>query len=166
MDPRIDPPDAAGERETLTAFLDVQRQTMEWKIAGLTRDQLVLRHVPSKTTLLGMVKHLIDVERWWFTDVFAGEPVVEYFWEQDGVRDSEFDILESDDVSAIVQLYRDECERSRAIVAAAASLDAIAHRVDKDHNLRWILVHMIEETARHAGHADILRELTDGAVGE
>lgn len=166
MDPRADPAPAADEHETLTAFLDLQRQTIEWKCAGLTREQLVQRHVPSKTTLLGMVKHLIDVERWWFEAVFLGKPDIPYFWEKDGVTDSEFDIVESDDPGQLLQMYRDQCETSRIIVRVADSLDDVAKNPEKDQNLRWILVHMIEETARHAGHADILRELTDGAIGE
>jgi uncharacterized damage-inducible protein DinB len=166
MDQRTEPDHAGGETETLSAFLDFQRQTMELKVEGLTRDQLIARHVDSKTTLLGLIKHLIDVERWWFTAVFAGKLDVPYFWERNGEFDSEFDIDDSDEVQAILSLYRDECERSRVVVASAASLDEVARKPDRDHTLRWILVHMIEETARHVGHADILRELTDGAVGE
>ena len=166
MDQRTEPIHAGGEVETLSAFLDYQRETMAMKVEGLTRDQLIARHVDSKTTLLGLIKHLIDVERWWFTAVFAGKPDVPYFWERNGEFDSEFNIDDSDEIQAILSLYRDECERSRVVVAAAASLDEVARHPDKDQNLRWILVHMIEETARHAGHADILRELTDGVVGE
>ena len=165
MDPRVRPGHALGERETLTAFLDSQRETMLLKVEGLTREQLVTRHVGSKTTLLGLIKHLIDVERWWFSDVFAGMTDLEYSWEANGVFDSEFDIDEADDVSLLLALYRAECTRSRSVTAAATSLDQVATRPDRDHSLRWILVHMIEETARHAGHADILRELTDGSVG-
>jgi len=166
MDPRTEPGHADPERETLNAFLDFQRQTVEVKCSGLSREQLVQRHVPSKTTLLGMVKHLIDVERWWFQAVFAGEPVESAFWEREGVFDSEFDMDDTDDPAQLLQMYRDECAISRRIVAAAPSLDEIAKLADKDHSLRWIMVHMIEETARHAGHADILRELTDGSTGE
>lgn len=166
MDPRVEPAHAASERETLNGFLDYQRETMVMKVSGLSREQVIVRHVESKTTLLGMIKHLVDVERWWFRDVFSGEQGLQYFWEQDGVFDSEFDIDDSDDIASLVELYRRECAKSCAIVAAATSLDDVAQRPDRDHTLRWILVHMIEETARHAGHADILRELTDGSTGE
>lgn len=165
-DTRTNPDTTADERTTLTAFLDLQRQTVEWKCQGLTRDQLVQRHVPSKTTLLGMVKHLIDVERWWFQAVFAGEPDRPIFWERGGVTDSEFDIDETDDPEQLLQMYRDQCDISRLVAAAAHSLDDVAKNPKKPFSLRWILVHMIEETARHAGHADIMRELTDGEVGE
>jgi len=166
VDERSEPPLSGDEALLLEAFLDLQRATMEFKLEGLDRKQLVQRHVPSKTTLLGMIKHLVDVERWWFTAVFAGQPDTPYFWEMNGVFDSEFDISDDDDPATILQLYRDECARSRAICAAAESLDQIAAHRDQQQSLRWILIHMIEETARHAGHADILRELTDGAVGE
>lgn len=163
---RKDPPWDADERTTLGAFLDLQRATLLWKTEGLTFEQLTHRHVSSKTTLLGLVKHLTDVERWWFSSVFDGQTDAPYYWEKNGVFDSEFDIDPTDNIDAIVQLYNDECERSRVIVARADSLEDIAAHPDKPHNLRWILNHMIEETARHVGHADILRELTDGAIGE
>jgi len=165
-DTRTDPPAAADERETLTAFLDLQRQTIEWKCLDLTREQLVQRHVASKTTLLGIVKHLIDVERWWFQAVFAGEPDRPIFWEKNGVIDSEFDIDDNDNPQQLLQMYRHQCEMSNTIVAATPSLDEMARNPERARSLRWILVHMVEETARHAGHADLLRELTDGATGE
>lgn len=164
-DPRTDPPGRADERETLLAFLDLQRQTIDWKCTDLSRRQLVERHVTSKTTLLGMVKHLIDVERWWFQAVFLGEPDRPYFWEQNGVHDSEFDIDDSDDPDQLLQMYRDQWATSNRI-ATAASLGDVSQHPEREVSMRWILVHMIEETARHAGHADILRELTDGSTGE
>ena len=166
MDNRVEPAPHSDERTILCEFLDFQRATFEWKIVGLERDQLVEHHVPSKTTLLGILKHLIDVEHWWFTVVFDGQPDTSYFWERDGVFDSEFDISPDDDFDEILMMYRRECAQSRAIVEAAPSLDDIAAHPDKEQSLRWIMVHMIEETARHVGHADIFRELADGETGE
>jgi uncharacterized damage-inducible protein DinB len=162
---RVEPPHAGNEKDTLNAFLNFQRETMLWKAEGLSQADLGQHHVPSKLTLLGILKHLTDVEHWWFSVVFDGQPDTAYYWEKDGVFDSEFDLSDDDDLNAIVTLYKQECDRSRAIVAAA-SLDSLAASPNHDHSLRWILTHMIEETARHVGQADILRELTDGAIGE
>lgn len=153
------------ERQVLTMFLDSQRESIERKLDGLARQQAVERHVSSKTTLLGLVKHLTDVEHWWFRSVFDGETGLAYSWEDGGIPDSEFDIDASDEVEPLLLRYQQACRQSREITARSLLSDGCAHP-DKDHNLRWILTHMIEETARHAGHADILRELTDDQVGE
>lgn len=153
------------ERQVLTMFLDSQRESIERKLDGLSRQQAVERHVSSKTTLLGLVKHLIDVEHWWFRSVFDGETGLAYSWEHGGVPDSEFDIDASDEVEPLLLRYRQACRQSREITARSLLSDGCVHP-DKNHNLRWILTHMIEETARHAGHADILRELTDEQVDE
>jgi len=166
LDERLEPPHRADERSTLNAFLDYQRQTVVGKVEGLDREQLTRRLVPSKTTALGIVKHLTDVERWWFQVVFAGAPDEPYYWERDGVFDSEFDIDDGDDPHVIVAKYRAECDRSRLVVGGAASLDDVSRRADRLRSLRWILVHLVEETARHAGHLDLIRELIDGEVGE
>lgn len=159
-----DPPVAADEKTTLSAFLDWYRDALLRKVEGLDKAAATRRLVPSATTLLGMIKHLAYVERGWFQSTFLGEPVVRLRSESD--PDAEFRIESNETVADVTNLYRKETERSRQIVAKAR-LDDHARRADrKDYTLRWIMVHMIEETARHVGHADILRELTDGATGE
>ncbi len=160
---RVRPTADAGERELLTGFLDWYRETLLWKLESLSDDQLRRRLVPSQTTLLGLVKHLAYVERSWFRMGFNGEDLPAPWTETD--PDPDFRIEPGETAASIVAFYRDEIARSRAIVAAS-SLDDVARRPGKRYTLRWILLHMIEETARHAGHADILRELTDGATGE
>lgn len=164
---RTPPPYAAGEKEMATAFLDWQRATLLCKLQGLTDEELRRPHVPSGLTLLGLVKHLAVVETTWFRLRFAGEEVInipvpidwEAFWR-----------IEPDESTAgILTLYAGEVERSREITAAA-SLDDEARNADPNRHpgltLRWILLHMIEETARHNGHADLMREAIDGQTGE
>jgi uncharacterized damage-inducible protein DinB len=151
----------------LSAFLDRYRETMLWKLEGLSTEQAARRLVPSATTLLGVVKHLAYVERWWFQMNFAGDSVGFPWPEDEPDQDIDFRVTATDTIESIRALYQQEIARSREIVAGAALED-----LGKDlgnvqpRSLRWIMVHMIEETARHAGHADILRELTDGAIGQ
>lgn len=160
---RPDPPFSAPEREMLAAFLDYHRATLLWKVDGLDDAQLRRPMTPSGLTLLGMVKHLAHVERWWFRAVFAGEGVEVPWSEAD--PDADWRVEPGESTAAILELYRAETERSRAI-AAAADLDAIARHPERAPSLRWVLIHMIEETARHNGHADLMRERLDGATGE
>ena len=134
------------------------------KVEGLDREAATRRLVPSMTTLLGIVKHLAYVERGWFQNTFLGLDLFRPARNADD--DAEFVIEDGDTVEGILAFYQQEVARSREIVAAA-ELDDHARREDRrDFTLRWIMVHMIEETARHVGHADILREQTDGAAGE
>jgi len=152
-DNRPEPPSTGGEREMLAGFLDFQRATLLWKLEGLDDEQLRRAMVPSGTSLLGLVKHLAYVERSWFQGVWDGQEVS----------------LPYETTEDVLALYDGECDRSRAIVAAASSLDDIAEHPRRQGwkmSRRWILIHMIEETARHVGHADILREQLDGATGE
>ena len=149
----------------LSAFLDRYRETMLWKLDGLTTEQASARLVPSATTLLGAVKHLAYVERGWFQMNFAGDPPNFPWPEDEPDEDIDFRISATDTIESISALYQQEIARSREIVAGA-SLDDLSKKKDRQRSLRWIIVHMIEETARHAGHADILRELTDGAIGQ
>ena len=150
----------------LSAFLDRYRETILWKLDGLTREQASARLVPSATTLLGIVKHLAYVERGWFQINFAGEPP-NYPWPEDEPdEDIDFRVTTSDTIETISALYRQEIARSREIVAGASLEELSKNQERGPRSLRWIMVHMIEETARHAGHADILRELTDGAIGQ
>jgi hypothetical protein len=152
------------ERAMLTAFLDFQRDTLIWKLSSLTEEQIRKPWTPSGTSLLGLVKHLGYVERSWFQRRFQGLEV-HVAWHA-GPPDSDFRIEPDETPKAILDFYLGEVEQSRRITAEAPSLDAMAQRQDRVVSLRWILIHMIEETARHVGHADILRELTDGRTGE
>jgi hypothetical protein len=150
----------------LSAFLDRYRETMLWKLDGLSTEQASARLVPSVTTLLGLVKHLAYVERSWFQMYFAGGPV-NFPWAKDEPdEDIDFRIAPTDTIESISALYQQEIARSREIVAGASLEDLGKNQERGPRSLRWIMVHMIEETARHAGHADILRELTDGAIGQ
>ena len=163
-------PKEAGETEMLTAFLDYYRAVMLDKVGGLTKQQLGTRLKPSTMTLAGMIYHLTVVEASWFSDIFAGEGIGEPWesvdWDDD--RDWEWHIAPSMDPAVVFDAYRDACDRSREIVASAQSLDqlSVKDRDGEKWSLRWILVHMIEETARHAGHADLIRESIDGEVGD
>lgn len=170
---RTDPPVQAGEREALSAYLDYHRATLLWKIEGLTKEQLGTPAVPSsRLTLAGLVKHLALVEDSWFQQVFLGHQLPEPWhsapWDDD--RDWEFHTAREDDPAYVVGLYEEAVARSRAVVAEAASLDVLSVKHDRGEgrpfSLRWILLHMIEETARHNGHADLLREAIDGTTGE
>jgi uncharacterized damage-inducible protein DinB len=164
---RRDPPETAPEKETIDAFLDYQRASVFVKVRGLDRDAATRRLVPSMTTVLGVVKHLAYVEAWWFQDIFAGR-TVEYPWTDDD-PDADFRIEESDTLESVMSLYESMTEESRRI-AAGATLDDVSRRTHPRRgttfSLRWIILHMIEETARHLGHMDILRELTDGETGD
>jgi uncharacterized damage-inducible protein DinB len=165
-DNRPEPPLLGDETETLAGFLDYHRATLLWKLEGLDDEQLRRAMVPSGTSLLGLVKHLAYVERSWFQGVWAGQEV-SFPWTKED-PDADWRIEPDETTGDVLALYDGECDRSREIVAAASSLDeAVVHpRWKEEVSRRWILVHMIEETARHVGHADILREQLDGAVGE
>ena len=169
---RSEPGGVADERESLTTWLDYHRATLLWKLEGLDDEQLRQPMVPSGLTLLGLVKHLTAVEHSWFVVAFAGTGEPGLFESEDD-RDLDFHVQEDETTEAIVHGYLRACERSREVVAAAPSLDETFRFVDpgwprdgRPGDLRWILVHMIEETARHNGHADIIRELIDGATGD
>lgn len=149
------------EKKVLSATLDAQRNAMRALCYGLSDDQLRQRLLPSVTTILGMVKHLAYVERWWFQDVFEGRPC-EYPYKE-GDWDADFRIESGESTTEILDLYRTECNVARQIVASHALTDvSVNHTQRPPCTLRWTILHMIEETARHAGHADILREQLDG----
>jgi hypothetical protein len=161
---RPEPSQIGTEREILTGLLDFLRGTVVNKVAGLTDEQAFGRPVPaSALTPAGVVKHLTGVERFWFTIDFANQDVP-WPWTSEN-RHGNFPIAPEDTLAGIVAGYLAECERSRTIVAAA-DLDEHAHAPDLDFTLRYALAHMIEETGRHAGHLDLLRESIDGAAGE
>jgi len=149
----------------LTSFLDWYRIVMIRKIEGLDAEGLRRSPVASGTSLGGLVKHLAYVERHWFGSTYGGLQL-EYPW-TDEDPDADFRLDESETVESLTAFYQDECTRSREIVAANPDLDHVVPATrERMVSLRWILVHMIEETARHAGHADIIREMVDGEVGD
>lgn len=162
-DERPNPRPDADERELLETFLDFHRATVLHKIDGASDDDLRASPVPSGTSMLGLVKHLAYVERWWFQAVVAGEDP-DFPWTDDD-PDADLRVEPGETADDIVALYRGEIARSREI-SAGRPLDAVAVGSDEPFTLRWVLVHMIEETARHNGHLDIVRELADGVVGE
>ncbi|MER7518441.1 DinB family protein [Streptomyces sp. NPDC126499] len=165
-DLRTPPPRTADERATLTAMLQFQRDTLESKCAGLTPEQLRTRAVPpSGLSLLGLVRHAAEVERGWFRNVINGEDSRSP-WTPPGSTDwADFDVDDADPDEAFA-VWHEECARSRAIVAAAPSLDITGSLDEETYSLRYVLAHMIEEYARHNGHADLLRERIDGSTGE
>jgi uncharacterized damage-inducible protein DinB len=162
---RLDPAYTLGERAMLEAWLDFHRETLRWKLDGLDAEQIKQRSVPPSTmSLLGLVRHMADVERNWFRRVLAGEDAPGLFW-NDEYPDGDFDLV--DDAVAVddVSTWQSEIDASRAL-AANRSLDDAGMRRGQLCSLRWIYVHMIEEYARHNGHADLLRERIDGATGD
>jgi uncharacterized damage-inducible protein DinB len=166
---RVDPPPAADERATLRAFLDYHRQTLLWRCEGLADEELRRRAIPpSSMSLLGLVRHLADVERSWFRRRLAGEDAPPIFYRRPDNLDGDFDDVDDAGVEEAFAGWREEVEAARRIEAAFASLDDTVHQADDDVDLslRWVLVHLIEEYARHNGHADLLREQIDGATGE
>jgi uncharacterized damage-inducible protein DinB len=155
-----------GERASLTAFLDYQRDTLAMKCSGLNAEQLKRKSVPpSGLSLLGLIRHTAEVERSWFRNVLNGEKTTARW---PGTRPGEFAEFEvgSADVDEAFAIWRDECGRSRALVEAAESLEVTGKIGDQEFSLRYILTHMIEEYARHNGQADLLRECIDGVTGE
>jgi hypothetical protein len=165
-DARTDPPLVAGERETLIAFLDWHRETFALKCAGVPSERLSDKGVPpSGLSLHGILRHLTGVERWWFRIQFAGEDLPLLYYSDDD-PDQDFDSLDGD-VTEALAAWREECRRSREIVARTRSLDETGtrQRTGEPFSLRWTLVSMIAEYARHNGHADLLRERIDGAAG-
>ncbi len=162
---RTEAPFLADERATLTGFLDFQRATLAVKCEGLTGDQLRERAVPPSTlSLLGLVRHMAEVERNWFRPVLAGEPMSLIF-APDMDWDAAFRDVDTADVKEAFGAWQAECDHARELVAAAPSLDVQGFRRSGYVSLRWVLTHMIEEYARHNGHADFLRERIDGTTG-
>ncbi len=159
-------PFEADERTTLTGFLDFQRATLAVKCERLTDDQLRQQAVPpSRLSLLGLVRHMAEVERNWFRPVLSGEPMALYFG-SDMDWEASFREVPTADVAEAFRIWRAECDHSRALAAAAPSLDVRGFRHSGYVSLRWVITHLIEEYARHNGHADLLRERLDGSTGE
>jgi len=159
---------AADEARTLREFLDYQRIVMIRKVSGLSDQDARKTLTPSGLSVLGLIKHLVDVERWWFRITFAGEEGVTLF-SSEADPDADFRIEDDETIAGIVAAYRAEIDTANAI-SSAAPLEQLAvlpnRRLGSHVSLRWIMAHMIEETARHAGHADLMRESLDGATGD
>jgi hypothetical protein len=164
---RTDPPYVADERTMLESWLDFHRATLLWKCEGLAGEQLAQRSVePSTLSLLGLVRHMTEVERSWFRQRIAGEQVEDVYY-RDDAPDADFDELDPARADAAITAFRTEIELCRAAMAGL-DLDHVVPypRRNTDLSLRWVYVHMIEEYARHNGHADLLRERIDGVIGD
>lgn len=157
------PERTADERTTLISFLDYHRAMILWKLDGLDEDQARRSMVDSGTSLLGIVRHLAWVERWWFVDYIGGTDL-DYPWTDDD-PDADWRIEDGESIASISQLYVDAVDEANAVIAAVPDLDITGSKLEVPRSLRWVLVHMIEEVARHLGHADILREQIDGTTG-
>jgi hypothetical protein len=156
-------PAPASEREGLSDFLDRQRDILVRKIEGVTDQDARTAPTVSSLSLLGILKHCALWERRWFQVIFAGRSFPGDWPEVRSPLREDFSVSEDDTVQHWLGFYREQAEESRRVVAAA-DLDAPC-AMEPDRNLRWVLLHHIEEVARHAGHADIIRETIDGSTG-
>lgn len=171
---RLEPPVAAGETDTLLGFLDYQRATLAWKTGGLDAAGLDARLASTTLTLGGLLKHLAWVEQYWFGVRLHGDEPLAVWAAVDWAAepDWEFTSAAADSPEALRALWVSAVEHSRertAVALADGGMDRLAVRPWPDGSspsLRWIVCHMIEEYARHNGHADLLRESVDGLVGE
>ena len=151
----------SGERQTLETFLELYRDILKRKLTGLSDQQIRQRHVPSATTL-GLAKHLAAVEREWFQVVLARRSAEEL---DAPLPDDSWTLASDDTAEKLLAGYGRACAASRQVAAGFLLDDSVPHPRMGQVSLRWIYVHMIEESARHVGHADILREQIDGATG-
>lgn len=161
------PPNIADERETLRGFLDHHRATLAVKCEGLSDEELRRQSVPPSTlSLLGLVRHMAEVERAWFRRVVDGEDIP-LVWSDSMDFQVAYDATGATRAEAFAA-WQAEVEHSRRIEAAAPDLDVVVHnsRGQEDLSLRTIMLHVILEYGRHNGHADLLREAVDGTVGE
>ncbi|MEV5509502.1 DinB family protein [Streptomyces orinoci] len=163
---RIGPPLTAGERETLRTFLDFHRATLAMKCEGLSEEQLRRKaSPPSQLSLLGLVRHMAEVERAWFRRVINAEEVP-WLWSEVGDYQEAFN-ADASTMEEVFTAWETEIEHSRRIEAAAESLEVRGYqpRWEKEVSLRLVMLHLIHEYARHNGHADFLREAIDGVTG-
>jgi uncharacterized damage-inducible protein DinB len=168
---RVDPPRSADELTTLLGYLDYHRDTLRLKAAGLNEVQLDIGLAPSTMTLGGMLKHLAFVEHWWFHCVFEGHEYAEPWASVDWRSDADWDwhSAAEDSHEQLIALLDAAIAESDRVVHAATDCGQLSVRTGRGgepFSLRWILCHMIEEYARHNGHADLIREWIDGSVGE
>jgi hypothetical protein len=174
---RIDPPLAASEVDTLRAYLDYHRDTLLMKTDGLTQEQLSQTHPPSALSLGGLLKHAALNDDWWFARVFGGRET-EPDWVPAGAFDADDDwelhSAEDDSPEELRRIFDSAradadaaIERGLATGGLETPSVVTSRREEGQHfSLRWVILHMIEEYARHNGHADLLREAVDGQVGE
>nr|WSX48993.1 DinB family protein [Streptomyces sp. NBC_00974] len=164
---RFTGPATGDERQMLAGMLEAQRGTLRLKCAGV-EPELAERSVPPSTlSLLGLVRHLADVERRWFRQVLAGQEAPALF-SSEADPDGDFDgaVSAPEVVAQAWEAWRREVEFARSFTARAPGLEVSGKDAWRGEvSLRWVLVHMIEEYARHNGHADLLRERIDGAIG-
>ena len=162
---RTEPQYLLDERAMLEAWLEFHRTTLLLKCEGLDDAGRKARPVTtSNLSLHGLIRHMAEVERNWFSRVLVRDPSCPPIWFDPAVPDSELVPLDDADWAVDVDTWQSECERSRK-AAADHGLDDTGLRRGEEVSLRWIYTHMIEEYARHNGHADLIRELIDGAVG-
>lgn len=165
---RTEPALTLGEREAFEGMLDYQRHTLLHKCAGLTASQLKERAVPpSRLALLGLVRHMTEVERWWLR-IHAANTDLPFPYDPEGIG-LDFEELDDADAAGNIEAYRQEIELARAALAGKQLDDVVPSHGDhpeRVRNIRWLYLHMIEEYARHNGHADLLRERIDGSVGD
>ena len=155
---------ATDERESLEAWLEFHRATLLMKCAGLTPAQLVLRSCPpSGLSLLGLVRHMTEVEPWFHA--FDGEPEIDGYGSE-VMPDAAFESLDPATADADLAAYHASVDRARAAVAARDLDELVSDPQHEPRSLRWVFHHMIEEYARHNGHADLLREAIDGTTGD
>ncbi len=165
--PRTEPPTVAGERIALETWLDYHRETLLFKCQGLSGDQLARRAVaPSSLSLLGLVRHMAEVERSWFRRRFAGQAEATELYCTDEIPDGDFDLAGASGAEADLATFRQECELARQAAEGRSLGETFTGRRGEKIDLRWVYIHMIEEYARHNGHADILREQIDGVTGD
>jgi len=163
---RVDPPYVAEEREMYQGWLGFHRGTLLWKCSGLTDDQLKTASVtPSKLTLLGLLRHMAQVERWWFRTTAVGLALPDLYWTDDN-PDGDFDSVADAVVEDDLATFKAECLAADLAVRELSLDETFVTSKGNRISLRWVYVHMIEEYARHNGHADILRERIDGATGD
>jgi uncharacterized damage-inducible protein DinB len=163
--PRTDVPRTGGERETLRAYLDFHRETLALKCAGLSDDDLRRRTTVSALSLLGLVRHMAEVERSWFRRVVDGQDVP-LVWSAEGDFQAAYDAAGASATEAFAA-WEAEVDHARRIERAAGSLEVtgVDRTSGEQYSLRRVLLHLIQEYARHNGHADLIREGIDGAVG-
>ncbi|MDX8033645.1 DinB family protein [Lentzea sp. BCCO 10_0856] len=162
---RTAPPLVADERATYTALLDYLRATIELKVEGLPDDDAARAVLPSKlTTAAGVVKHVRWVEHHWFEVVLAGRPSRAPYTMED--PDADWRVEEGETLAGFLEDYRRQCSVSREVLAGVELDGEVPFRGDRTVSARWVLAHVIEETARHAGQLDVVRELLDGSTGD
>lgn len=169
--PPTEPREAPNEREGLEEFLDYYREVLRGKVAGLDSADLNRSIGASSLTLGGIIKHLSLVEGQWFVEDILGQQLAEPWstidWTSD--RDWDFESAADDTPDYLLELHAKACDQSRQILDGIDDLDTLVAREPSSgerFNVRWVLIHMIEEYARHAGHADLIRESIDGSTGD